>query len=75
MHEFGHFQFCVWCSEDTTRPFAAITVRNLLSARNEINFYGPSQSNCFATLARVCSNYINFLTEVGPGIQILEPYV
>ena len=75
MHEFGHCWLMMWRSKDRTGPSAAISVQNLLSARNEIHIYGLSPSIYFATLACVCSNYINFLTEVGPGIQILEPYV
>ena len=57
----------------STHPVRA--ANGLLPARNENDFYVHSLPIFFATARYLWFNYLNFLTEVGPGVQIPEPYV
>ena len=48
---------------------------DMLPACNENDFYVHSLSVFFATAPQLWFNIYNFLTEVGPGAQIPEPFV
>ena len=58
-----------------TNTQGAALLISLLPSCNENNVSVHSLSVFFATARYLWFNIYNFLTEVGPGVQIPEPYV